>query len=324
MIAGGEFALIRRFFAPLAGPGGLELRDDAAVLDIKPGRSLVVTVDAVIAGVHFLPDDPADLVARKALRVNLSDLAAMAAEPLGYLIAAALPGATDEAWLEAFASGLRSDQREFSIVLLGGDTTATTGPLTLAVTALGTVETGRALLRRGARPGDRIHVSGTIGDGAFGLKALRGEAGSVAEGDRQYLIDRYRLPQPRLALGRKLAGLASAAIDVSDGLAADLGHICDASGVGAVVWAERVPLSAPARAVIAAGSGNLAAALTGGDDYELLFTIDPGRAAALKEVCEELRLPVTEIGEVVSAGPVRVIGPGGKELALGPGGYRHF
>jgi thiamine-monophosphate kinase len=320
----GEFELIGRYFAPLAGPGSLSLTDDAALFDPRPGWSVVATVDAVIAGVDFLPDDPPDLVARKAVRVNLSDLAAMGAEPFGYLLGMALPASTGETWIATFARGLAQDQAEFGIALLGGDTSATPGPLSLTLTALGQVERGRALLRSGARAGDGIYVSGTVGDGAFGLRIARGGGWALAEAHRDHLLDRYRLPRPRLALGRRLAGLSSAALDLSDGLAADLGHICTASGMGAILDAQRVPLSPAGRAMIEAGEGTLAEAIAGGDDYELLFTSSAAAEPALARIAADLDLPLTRIGEMRLERGVTVLDAAGNAMALGPGGYRHF
>ena len=320
----GEFELIRRYFAPLAGEGSLALTDDAAVREVAPGCALVATTDALVAGVHFLPDDPPDLIARKALRVNLSDLAAMGAEPIGYLLALVLPASTGEEWVAGFAAGLAADQAEFEIRILGGDTTATPGPVTLAITTLGQVPIGRALLRSAARAGDGIYVSGTIGDGRFGLAIAKGSGRGLAEAEQAHLLDRYRLPQPRLALGRSLRGLASAAMDVSDGLIGDLGHICAASGVGATIAAERVPLSPAAQALIQAGEATLAEGLTGGDDYELLFTVSPERERELASVAGALGLPLSPIGRVEDGGAIRVLDADGRALRLGRGGWRHF
>ncbi len=237
----GEFRLIARHFRPLAGAGALDLTDDAALLAPPPGRELVVAADAMVAGVHFLPDDPADLVARKLLRVNLSDLAAMGAAPLAYLLTLSAPRATPDAWFAAFAAGLAADQEEFGLRLLGGDTTSTPGPVSLSLTIIGHVAPGRAVRRAGAQAGDGLFVTGTIGDGALGLRAIRGELADP-EG---FLASRYRLPRPRI--GFPLAS-AHAAMDVSDGLVQDVGHLCRLAGIGAVIEASRIPLSPAARA----------------------------------------------------------------------------
>jgi len=320
----GEFELIRRYFAPLAGPGSLKLTDDAAVVDLQPGRSLVATTDTVIAGVHFLADDPPDLIARKALRVNLSDLASMGAEPLGYLLVTALPAGIDENWVAQFSRGLAQDQAEFSIALLGGDTAFTPGPLSLTITALGQVERGKALLRSGAKPGDRVYLSGTIGDSAFGLKLAKGEPLTLSPSEKSSLLDRYRLPQPRLGLGRRLIGVASAAMDVSDGFAADLGHICQASQVGALVEAAKMPVSPALRSVLEVGEASLVEVATGGDDYELLFTAPAAVELLLGRIATELALPLTAVGEIRREPGVIVLDQNGRAVELGPGGYRHF
>lgn len=314
----GEFALIERYFRPLAAgrPGALGLADDAALIDVPQGRRLAVTTDLLTAGVHFLPDDPPDLIARKALRVNLSDLAAMAARPLAYFLAAAFPVEIDESWIAGFAAGLAQDQAEFDVALMGGDTTATAGPLTLAVTALGTVEAGRELRRSGAKAGDLVAVSGTIGDGVLGLARLQGRLAPLA-GD-EHLIERYRLPQPRLALAQQLIGLATAGLDVSDGLIADLGHICETSGLSAIIEAKRVPLSPPAEKALARDPSLLATLLTGGDDYELLFTAPAEREAELAA------LPVTIIGRMEPGQGVTVLDPTGRPMQLDRAGFQHF
>jgi thiamine-monophosphate kinase len=228
----GEFELIGRLFAPLAvgAPGAFGLTDDAAVIVPPAGEELVVTTDALVEGVHFLRGDPASSIAKKSLRVNLSDLAAKGAKPISYLLALSLPDWPDLAWVEAFARGLGEDQHEFGISLIGGDTTRTPGPLTLAITALGSVPRGTMIRRAGAAVGDLVFVSGTIGDAGGGLAILKGDGASISAVARDALIARYREPSPRLSLG--LRGLASAALDVSDGLLADLGHIADMSKVG--------------------------------------------------------------------------------------------
>lgn len=311
-----EFVLIARHFRPLAGPGALGLGDDAALLTPPAGRELVLTVDAMVAGVHFLPADPPDLVGRKLLRVNLSDLAAKGAVPLGYLMTVSAPRDTPDAWFAGFAAGLAADQAAFGITLLGGDTTSTPGPISLSLTAIGHVAPGQMVRRAGARDGDGIWVTGTIGDGALGLAVAQGKLADPSG----YLLDRYRLPQPRLGL--PLAGVASAGMDVSDGLVQDLGHLCRAGGLGAEIEAALVPLSASARA---AGPDWLLTCLTGGDDYELLLAVPPARDAALRAAAAAAGMAVTRIG-VFRAGPPRVMvrGPAGEEIRLDRGGWSHF
>jgi thiamine-monophosphate kinase len=311
-----EFALIARHFRPLAGAGALGLADDAAVIVPPPGRDLVLTVDAMVAGVHFLPDDPPDLIGRKLLRVNLSDLAAKGAEPIGYLMTVSAPRGTPDAFFAGFAAGLAADQALFGIALLGGDTTSTPGPLSLSLTAIGHVASGAMVRRAGARPGDGIWVTGTIGDGALGLRVARGE---LPDPDG-YLLGRYRLPDPRLGL--PIAGIASAAMDVSDGLVQDLGHLCRASGLAAEVDAARVPLSAAARQ---AGPEHLAVCLTGGDDYELLLAVPSAQETALTAAAASAGTAVTRIGRFCAGHPkVTVRGPDGAALSLGSGGWSHF
>jgi thiamine-monophosphate kinase len=311
-----EFALIARHFRPLAGPGALDLQDDAAVLAPPPGRELVLTADAMVAGVHFLEDDPPDLVGRKLLRVNLSDLAAKGATPLGYLMTISAPRSTPDAWYAGFAAGLARDQREYGITLLGGDTTSTPGPISLSLTAIGHVAAGQAVHRAGAAPGDGIWVTGTIGDGALGLAVARGELADPSG----YLLSRYRLPQPRVGLS--IGGVASAGMDVSDGLVQDLGHICRASHVAADIEVHMVPLSAAARA---AGPDRLVTCLTGGDDYELLLTVPPDRVPSLRRAAAAAGVTVTRIGEIRDGTPeVAVRGADGTPMSFAKGGWSHF
>ena len=295
MSRSGEFELIRRFLAPLAtaaGAGGLE--DDAALLDTPAGRRPVVTTDTMVESVHFPADGPPDLIARRLLRTNLSDLAAMAARPEGYLLNLALPDRIDDPWLERFAAGLAADQECFGLSLLGGDTVATPGALTLTVTAFGSASS--PVRRSGARPGDLVFVTGPIGDGHFGLKAVCGEL------DAPRLADRYWLPSPRFGAAEG----ATAAADISDGLVADLGHICRASGVGAEIDLEAVPLSPE---VAALGAGARLAALAGGDDYELVFTAP-----------ESAAIPV---GRIVAGEGVTVLDAAGEPVPLARQGYTH-
>jgi thiamine-monophosphate kinase len=303
-----EFDRIARHFRPLAGPGALNLTDDAAVFAPPAGRELVVTADAMVESVHFLPNTAPDLIARKLLRVNLSDLAAMGATPLGYLVTISVPRSFTDDWFANFATGLAADQAEFAIAMLGGDTTQTPGPLTLSLTAIGHVAPGAALRRNGAQPGDAVWVTGTIGDGALGLAAARGD---LPDPDG-YLKSRYDLPTPRLNL--PLAGWAHAAMDVSDGLFQDLGHICRASGLAAVVEAALIPLSPQARA---AGPAWREAAMVGGDDYELLL-------AAPADVPPPPGVIATRIGTFTAGQGVRVLDAAGQDLALDRRGWSHF
>jgi thiamine-monophosphate kinase len=320
----GEFERIRRFFAPLAGPGGLGLLDDAAIVDCREGQRLVVTADAIVAGVHYLPDDPPDLVARKLLRVNLSDLAAMGARPLYYLLTTALPAALGSDWLAEFTRGLAEDQRRFGIHLLGGDSVATTGPAVLSLTAIGEVSAGMEVRRNDARAGDLVWVSGTIGDAFLGLALLRGAYPQLAPEYRAGLIGRFQVPDPRVDLGCRLAGIAHAMIDISDGLIADLGHICETSCVGAVVELASLPLSPAARIIVDGEPGVRTELAAGGDDYELLFTAPAGSAKAIDDLSSVLDPPITRIGRIEPGEGVRLVDAEGRTIPVGESGYRHF
>lgn len=321
-----EFELIATYFAPLAlgYDGALGLEDDAALVDLPPGERLVATCDALVAGVHFLPDDPADLIARKALRVNLSDLASMGARPLVYLLNLILPRDTEAEWVADFAAGLATDQAEFGVHLAGGDTVASDGPLTIAITALGSVVRGSELRRAGARAGDVLYVSGQVGDAALGLLVLQEELEGPSAEACADLVARYRLPRPRLALGARLVGLAHAAIDVSDGLVADAGHVCDASGLGAVLNGPDLPLSPAARRLVAADPSWLARLAAGGDDYELLFAVAEADAESVADLAGELDLPLSPIGRLVEGRSVRLLDAAGAEVEVGKGGWGHF
>ena len=316
----GEFDLIERMLRPLTRgyPGALNLTDDAALVRVPAGRELVVAKDAMVADVHFLADDPPDLVGGKLLRVNLSDLAAMGADPLGYLLVIARsPDVTDE-WLQSFASGLLADQNRFGCHLLGGDTVSTPGPLTLSLTILGTVPEGSALLRSGAKAGDDVWVSGCLGDAALGLRVLRGLA--VTEDEALALVDRYRTPRPRLALGTALRGIASAAIDVSDGLVADLGHICETSGVGATLDASLVPLSP-------AGRRRARRARGGADRWRRLRAAVHGASGASGRgggVSPPGGVSVTRIGTVRPGPGLDVVDAAGQPVPIDRTGWTHF
>ncbi|MEC9346983.1 MAG: thiamine-phosphate kinase [Pseudomonadota bacterium] len=324
MSRSGEFEVIDRWFVPLTDEGALGLTDDAAILpDAPPGESWIMTKDAMVAGVHFLPDDPPDLVARKLLRVNLSDLAAMAARPVGYLLATAFTPDQDDDWIAAFARGLAEDQQEFGVHLYGGDTVSTPGPLTLSLTAFGLAPRARLLRRDSARAGDDIWVSGTIGDSALGLRILTGDIAEADPADAAFLADRYRLPRPRLALGHALGGLATAGQDVSDGLVADLGHIADTSRVAMSIAFENVPLSPAAREVLALRPDLALLPLVGGDDYELVFTAPASARAAIADLGTRTGTPVRRIGEVEEGEGVTVTARG-EPLKLAQTGWRHF
>lgn len=322
-----EFELIAELFAPLSAgsPGAFGLTDDAAVISPAPGNTLVTTLDTIVAGVHFPDGSPGAEVARRLLRVNLSDLAAMGARPVAYLLGLAIAPTISVDWLRDFADGLAADQHLFGISLIGGDTTATPGPLTATVTALGEVPVDAVLNRSTARPDDLVFVSGTVGDAALGLRALEGALVIDDPADRDALIARYRLPMPRVALGPALRGLASACADVSDGLVADLGHICAASGVGAEIRVARVPLSPAARSVVADDPDLLKVALGGGDDYELVFTA-PATAEQkiLIAAAAAAGVGVTRIGRITAGDGVAVIDTDGAEILLDTMGYRHF
>ncbi len=310
-----EFSRIARYFAPLAGEAALGLLDDAAVFTPPPGRELVVTTDQMVEGVHFITGDAPRLVARKLLRRNLSDLAAMGAEALGYLLTTALPVTTPEDWLADFAAGLAEDQQHFNIALFGGDSTSTTGPIVLTATLLGHLIPGTAWRRNGAKPGDDIYVTGTIGDAALGLRIRRGELRDTSHG---YLVGRSQLPSPRLGL--MLSSLITAAIDISDGLVQDLEHICRASHAGATIHAHLVPVSQQAAAY---GNAFLQARLTEGDDYELLFTAPPARETALRAACSPL--PITKIGSFKAGPPiVQILDSAGMALQFTNTGWQHF
>jgi thiamine-monophosphate kinase len=330
----GEFQLIERYMAPLAAPrdgedGGGDafgLHNDAAVLPpLAPDERLVVTVDTLIQGRHFL-DCPAETVGRKALRVNLSDLAAMGARPLGYLLASAWPQDIEEAWIADFCRGLAADQETFGVTLFGGDTTATSGPMTLSLTAFGKLNGATALDRGSVRPGDDIYVSGTLGDAYLGLRALCGELDGLAPAARDTLVRRYRLPEPRLALGQALLdeGLARSALDVSDGLAADLGHLLEASGVAAEIELAALPLGDAARQALTLLAEPPEVVLGGGDDYELLFAAAPGQRAAIAALAERLGLAITRIGRAGAGSGLVVRDAAGREVFLQHRGWTHF
>jgi thiamine-monophosphate kinase len=321
-----EFDWIDRCLRPLAKdtPEAFDLLDDAAAVPARPGFDLIISADTLVEGVHFRPDDPLDLVARKLLRVNLSDLAAKGAEPYAYLLQVAWPVRHGWAQRRAFAEGLGADQATFGLKLLGGDTTATPGPLTASATILGWAPSGAMVRRSGARVGDVVLVSGTVGDGWLGLHA-RETLSDVGADNAAWLTDRYLLPQPRVALGPALRLNARAAADVSDGLIADAGRIGRASGLGLTLNLDAIPLSPPARAWLGVQPDPAAARLalaTGGDDYEIVCAAAPERVEALIAASRDLGAPLTMIGRMIAGDSVQVTATG-RPLSVTRAGWRH-
>ena len=351
-----EFGVIAKYFKPLAAnfAGSLNLCDDAAIISPPSGCELVITKDALSQGIHFIGNEDPALIAGKALRVNLSDLAAMGATPLCYFLALMLPKNTSEQWLEKFASGLKQTGDEFAVSLAGGDTTATNDSLSISITAIGSVPIGAALRRNGAKIGDDIYVSGTLGDSALGLELLLRHPREVGH-DNEFFINRYLTPQPRITLGIALRGIANSAMDISDGLVQDLGHICDSSNVGAVIYADRIPCSrtylesrcgeaktavfenrtasvhtstcgaeAQKTLFVASNSRDYECVLTGGDDYELLFTASPDKKPEIEQLAKKLSLPLTCIGKITAGNDVQVLDEDGKTIELNKKGFSHF
>jgi thiamine-monophosphate kinase len=323
-----ENELIARFFAPMAGEGGLGLQDDAACLQPAPGHDLVLTVDGLTAGIHFLADDRPQSIARKALAVNVSDLAAKAAEPSGFLLTLALPDDWTEAWLAGFAEGLAEAAGAFRCPLLGGDTVRANGPLWLSVTALGQVAAGRMMPRGGAQPGDRICVTGTIGDAALGLALRRGErpawAARLGPDEQHALVDRYLHPRPRLALAAALGKHAKAAMDVSDGLAGDLAKMMRAGGTTATIDVAAIPLSSAARAALAGDPDLIERVVTGGDDYEILCAVPEARLGPFLADAALAGVAAAAIGTVGAGDGLPVFRDGSRERRYERGSFSHF
>ena len=321
----GEDRLIARFFKPLAThPGALGLGDDAAFIKAPPGCDLVLKTDAIIGGVHFFAEDAARDVARKALRVNLSDLAAKGATPLGFLLSLALPKETGEDWLGGFADGLRADSEQFGCPLFGGDTDRTPGPITISIAMVGSVPDGTMVRRSGAKPGDRVFVTGSIGDAALGLALRKGAAWPLSEAQRQHLLSRYLLPQPRNVLAEAVRTHASAAMDVSDGLVGDFAKLCRASQVAAEIGTARVPLSDAAKAAVTAEPAMLETALTGGDDFEIVCTVPPAKTDSFRLAAKAATVAVSEIGEIQAGEGVRFLDNNRRPLTFKRAAFSHF
>ena len=328
MIASEE-DLIQTYLAPLTrgNAGAFDLRDDCAILTPQPGTDLVITTDAVAAGVHFFPDDAPEDIAWKALAVNVSDLAAKSALPRVYQMALAFPETPTHAFMQRFATGLDKAQNAFGMVLCGGDTDQRDGPLSITITAIGEVPSGVRLPRQNARSGDAIYVTGTLGDAACGLKLRRGDRDtldwSLSAAERDALIARYLRPSPRIETSAILHRWASAAMDISDGLAKDLGRLVKAAHAGAVVDSTRLPLSGPLIRLQASGTGVLDLVTAGGDDYELLFTAPPEAEADIAGAASQLGLMVTRIGTLTEQRGLRLATPSA-ERPMQPKGWDHF
>ncbi|MCF8477628.1 MAG: thiamine-phosphate kinase [Pseudolabrys sp.] len=324
-----EDKLIARYFAPVAtDPGALGLTDDAALIKPPPGCELVLTADALVGGVHFFNDDLPEMIAAKAMRVNLSDLAAKGATPRGFLVSLALPKTVGDDWLADFAKGLREDAAHYKCPLLGGDTVTTPGPAMISVSMVGHVPEGMMVRRAGAKAGDKVFVTGTIGDSALGLALRRnpdiGATWNLTEEEHEFLRLRYLLPQPRNALTEAVRHYASAAMDVSDGLAGDLAKLARVSAVAADIEAARVPLSEAARAVLAADPKAFETALTGGDDYEILCTVPPDKVDRFRVAAMAAKVAVTEIGTIAAGEGARFRDDKGSEIAFERAAFSHF
>jgi thiamine-monophosphate kinase len=325
-----EARLIARHFRPLAThPGALGLIDDAAAITVPAGHELVLTADGVIAGVHFFPDDPPETVARKALRINLSDLAAKGAKPLGFLLSIALTRETVDSWLARFTRALGADAKKFGCPLLGGDTDRTPGLVSVNIAAFGAVPRGTMLRRDRARAGDRIVVTGTIGDAALGVILRRDPKAASRWGldraMREHLLRRYLVPQPRNALAAALRRAAHGAMDVSDGLVGDLAKMCRASRLDAQVDIARVPLSRAARTALAAEPDLIETILTGGDDFEVIASVAPRKVAALRKVARGVGIRISEIGGFAAGGGnAHFLDALGRARKFARPGYSHF
>ncbi|WP_114010354.1 thiamine-phosphate kinase [Cohaesibacter intestini] len=323
----GESAMIARYFAPLCKEdAAYGLSDDAAFLSVPDGQQLVLTKDMLVADVHFFAKDRPDLIAAKALRVNLSDLAAKGAKPYGYMLGLGLPLDWTEDWLEQFCVGLARDQKLFDFPLLGGDTVKSPERLTLSITAFGLLDHHRQVLRKNAAPGDLVYVSGTIGDGALGLQVCKGELADILTQEQHaFLADRFLLPQPRVALREMIARLATASMDISDGLLGDATKMAQAAKVAITISQENVPISDAARAVVTQMPDMWQSVLGGGDDYELLFTIPPKHRIEAESVAKACGVPIAHVGSVGEGNDVHLRDKQGALQSIGNmTAYEHF
>jgi thiamine-monophosphate kinase len=325
----GEESIIQQFLRPLAAtwPGAFDLRDDCAAIEPAPGHELIIKTDPIRAGVHFFADDDPRDIAWKAVAVNVSDLAAKAARPLAYTLALSFPQAPARRWLQDFATGLAEAQAALGCVLIGGDTDRAEGPLSMAVTVFGEMPAGRMIRRATARPRDRLFVSGTLGDAALGLRLQQGGVAAAPGLNRQQqaaVRARYLRPQPRLGLRAALRLAATAAMDLSDGLAKDLGRMCRAGGVGAEVRLADIPISEAVRHATHGGAIDVRSLISSGDDYEILCAVPQPRCDDFIASARVGGIAVTEIGRVTSGGEATLCDPGGDAIDWLATGYDHF
>ena len=321
-----EFELIDRLFRPLAAAniGSASLQDDCSTMPLKQGYEALYTMDTLVEGIHFYKEDPADLIAKKLLRVNLSDLAASGGKVRGYLLALSLPHQVSLTWLESFVGGLREDQSKFNVCLLGGDTTSTQGPITLSMTAIGEVPVNQAVRRSGANPGDDIYVTGCIGDAALALKLFEDLGREETLQNYPDLYEKYVLPDPPTTFGSMLPSVATACIDISDGFCADLAHICLASNVGAEVELAKIPLSVCAQQLIRTKKTYSELVFSGGDDYELLFTAKKDKRNLINGFGRQSNTLLSRVGSIKHNEGVLILDRVGNEVLANSGGWQHF
>ena len=318
-----EFSIIGKYFAPLAGEGAFNLRDDAAEIIPTEGMSLVITQDAIAEGIHFFSNDAPDMIAKKALRVNLSDLAAKGAVPKYISLALGLAKSWNEEWIADFAFGLKEDCKTFDVELTGGDTFVSGDGFVISITAIGEMPKGSYISRLGASEEDVVYVTGSIGDGALGLLARRQNIGTLNVDENEYLKTRYLLPQPRVEFAKVIREFATASMDISDGLVGDLEKLCQASNVSASVEIKNIPLSKAIKKAVQSESKFLETALTGGDDYEILVTIKPQHTAEFEEAVSRLPFTVMRIGTISSGQGVKMFDTSGQVIEFEKSSYDH-
>ena len=324
-----EFGIIKKYFSPLSRgeSGAYSLLDDAAKVKFKSSSSTVITTDAMVSGVHFPLTEPANYIASRLLRVNLSDIAAMGAVPVGYTLLLALPDSINIEWISSFSTGLAEEQEIFGVTLLGGDTTKCSSEMVLSITMLAEAKENNVLLRSGANEGDEVYVSGYIGDAFLGLSILQRELENSDKKTDKYLIERFRRQTPRLELGKRLVGIATSAIDLSDGLISDLGHVCSASNVSARIIIDEIPISKAAEKIVLDDSKIIRNLITGGDDYELIFTVPSNKSGIVDNLSVELGVNLTKIGEIIkknNSQSVATFDLSGNMIIFEKTGFRHF